>query len=261
MIKEDIMDLTTILGFISAIAIMIYSIMLAGSITSFIDLPSIWCTVGGTIAVTVMTYPLDELMIFIPVLKKTVFAKSQPTTETIATLVSFAERARREGILALERHMEEIEDEFLSKGIQLAVDGTEPELMRSILTTELDYMAKRHATGQAICGTVATYGPAFGMIGTLIGLVLMLQTMSDPATIGPSMAVALITTFYGAILSNCIFLPLKDKLKRRSDEEILVKEMMIEGILSIQSGDNPRIVEQKLTSFISPKMRRAIVEK
>lgn len=255
------MDITTILGFVAAVSVMIYSILLAGSITSFIDIPSIWCTVGGSISVTVMTYPLDDLMTFVSVVKKSIFAKNQPVTETIATLVSFAERARREGILALERHMEEIEDEFLGKGIQLAVDGTEPELMRSILTTELDYMAKRHATGQAICGTLGTYAPAFGMIGTLIGLVLMLQTMSDPATIGPSMAVALITTFYGALMSNCLFLPLKDKLKRRSDEEILIKEMMIEGILSIQSGDNPRIVEQKLTSFISPKMRRAIVEK
>ncbi|MEA2062225.1 MAG: motility protein A, partial [Gemmatimonadota bacterium] len=180
--------------------------------------------------------------------------------ETIATLVSFAERARREGILALERHMEEIEDEFLSKGIQLAVDGTEPELMRSILTTELDYMERRHTNGAGILTTAGALAPAFGMCGTLIGLVLMLLTMSDPSTIGPKMAVALITTFYGAILANLFFIPLSNKLKRRSEEEVLVKELMIEGILSIQSGDNPRIVEQKLTSFISPKLRRAIVE-
>jgi chemotaxis protein MotA len=255
------MDITTVIGFIAAVAVMLMTMLSSGSITSFIDIPSIYCTVGGTIAVTVMTYPLNELMIFVSVMKKTLFVKTPPVAETIATLVSFAERARREGILALERHMEEIEDEFLAKGIQLAVDGTEPELMRSILTTELDYMARRHGLGQAICGTLGTYAPAFGMIGTLVGLVLMLQTMSDPATIGPSMAVALITTFYGAVMSNCLFLPLKDKLKRRSEEETLIKEMMIEGILSIQSGDNPRIVEQKLTSFISPKLRRAIVEK
>lgn len=255
------MDITTIIGAVSAFAIVTLGILAGGSLASFIDIPSVYITVGGTVAVTIMSYPLNELIGVVGVVKKTVLTKAPPVTETIATLVSFAERARREGILALERHMEEIEDEFLAKGIQLAVDGTEPELMRSILTTELDYMGKRHGNGQAILGTLGTYAPAFGMIGTLVGLVLMLQTMSDPATIGPSMAVALITTFYGAVMSNCLFLPLKDKLKRRSDEEILVKEMMIEGILSIQSGDNPRIVEQKLTSFISPKMRRAIVEK
>jgi len=255
------MDITTVIGLIATMAVMLMTVISGGSLASFIDIPSVYCTVGGTLAVTVTSYPINELMLFVGVMRKTIFTKTPPVTETIATLVSFAERARREGILALERHMEEIEDEFLAKGIQLAVDGTEPELMRSILTTELDYMAKRHSLGQAICGTLATYAPAFGMIGTLIGLVLMLQTMSDPATIGPSMAVALITTFYGAVMSNCWFLPLKDKLKRRSEEETLIKEMMIEGILSIQSGDNPRIVEQKLTSFISPKMRRAIVEK
>jgi chemotaxis protein MotA len=255
------MDLTTIIGIVAASAVVLMSIVSSGSIWSFVDVPSIWCTFGGTICVVILCYPLNELVLFFPVLKKAFFTKTPPVGETIATLVSFAERARREGILALERHMEEIEDEFLGKGIQLAVDGTEPELMRSILTTELDYLAKRHATGQSILNTIAFFGPAFGMIGTLIGLVIMLQNMSDPALIGPGMATAIITTFYGAILANVFAIPLMNKLKRRTDEEVLIKEMMIEGILSIQSGDNPRIVEQKLTSFISPKLRRAIVEK
>ena len=255
------MDLTTIIGLIAGSSVILLAITQAGSLMSFFSLPSIMIVVGGTGGAVIINYPINELVGVIPVVKKTLFSKAQQVTETIATLVSFAERARREGILALERHMEEIEDEFLAKGIQLAVDGTEPELMRNILTTELDYLEKRHASGAGIFATAGALAPAFGMIGTLIGLVLMLQTMSDPSTIGPQMAIALITTFYGALVANLVFIPLTGKLKRRSEEEVLVKEMMIEGILSIQSGDNPRIVEQKLTSFISPKMRRAIVEK
>jgi chemotaxis protein MotA len=255
------MDLTTVIGLIAGFSVILLGITQAGSLVSFFSLSSIMIVVGGTGGAVVVNYPINELVGVISVVKKTLFTKVQPITETIATLVSFAERARREGILALERHMEEIEDEFLAKGIQLAVDGTEPELMRNILTTELDYLEKRHASGASIFATAGALAPAFGMIGTLIGLVLMLQTMTDPSTIGPNMAVALITTFYGALAANLVFIPLTGKLKRRSEEEVLVKEMMIEGILSIQSGDNPRIVEQKLTSFISPKLRRAIVEK
>ncbi|MFC1614497.1 motility protein A [Gemmatimonadota bacterium] len=254
------MDLTTVIGIVAGASVIILGIMNAGQVTSFFDAPSVFIVLGGTLSAIVIAYPINELVGVVSVVKKTIFSKTQPTTETIATLVSFAERARREGILALERHMEEIEDEFLSKGIQLAVDGTEPELMRSILSTELDYLEKRHASGAGILNTGGALAPAFGMVGTLIGLVLMLQTMSDPSTIGPKMSVALITTFYGAVLANLIFIPLCNKLKRRSEEEVLIKELMIEGILSIQSGDNPRIVEQKLTSFISPKLRRAIVE-
>ncbi len=255
------MDITTIVGIIAGIAVILLGIMQGGSIINFMDPASVMIVIGGTSSAVIISFPINELVGVVGVVKKTLFAKTLPVTETIATLVSFAERARREGILALERHMEEIEDEFLSKGIQLAVDGTEPELMRSILTTELDYVEKRHSSGKSVIDTCAALSPAFGMIGTLIGLVLMLLNMEDPSAIGPKMAIALITTFYGAVMANLIFIPLGTKLKRRSEEEILVKEMMIEGILSIQSGDNPRIVEQKLTSFISPKLRRAIVEK
>ena len=255
------MDLTTIIGVIAGFAVIILGIAASGDPISFIDRASMMIVFGGTTSAVIIAYPMQELVGVISVVRKTVFSKTMPIAETIATLVSFAERARREGILALERHMEEIEDDFLSKGIQLAVDGTEPELMRSILTTELDYLEKRHTSGQSILGTCGALSPAFGMIGTLIGLVMMLQTMQDPSTIGPKMAVALITTFYGALLANLVFIPLTSKLKRRSEEEVLMKELMIEGILSIQSGDNPRIVEQKLTSFIPPKLRRQIVEK
>ena len=166
--------------------------------------------------------------------------------------------ARREGILALESHASEAEDEFLEKSVQLAIDGTAPELIKDILTTELAFMEDRHAMGQSILVAMGTYAPAFGMIGTLIGLVQMLATLDDPSKIGEGMAVALLTTLYGALLANMVFLPGAGKLKVRTSNELLAKELVIEGILSIQSGDNPRVVEQKLKAFVSPAVRRQV---
>ena len=175
----------------------------------------------------------------------------------IETLVSFAETARREGILSLEQQAATLEDKFLKTGITLAVDGTEPEHIRDIMTTEIEYVAERHKTGAGIFEAMGMYAPAFGMIGTLIGLIAMLAKMSDPSSIGPNMAVALITTLYGAFAANLIFIPIAGKLRARSAGEILVRELSVEGIMSIQSGDNPRIVEDKLKAFVSPSLRKA----
>jgi chemotaxis protein MotA len=160
--------------------------------------------------------------------------------------------------LALESHASEAEDEFLQKSVQLAIDGTAPELIKDILTTELAFMEDRHAMGQSILMAMGTFSPAFGMIGTLIGLVQMLATLDDPSKIGEGMAVALLTTLYGALLANVVFLPAAGKLKVRTSNELLAKELVIEGILSIQSGDNPRVVEQKLKAFVSPAVRRQV---
>ena len=169
--------------------------------------------------------------------------------------VVLAETARREGILSLEAAIEEGDDPFLSTGVRLAVDGTEPDLIMDILETELQFVEERHKEGQEIIANMGNAAPAFGMIGTLIGLVIMLKNMDDPAAIGPGMAIALLTTMYGAILANIIFGPISAKLKRYSSKEVLAKRMIIEGIMSIQSGDNPRIVEHKLSVFLSPKVR------
>jgi chemotaxis protein MotA len=187
---------------------------------------------------------------------KAFFNKSLPPAELIEKIVGFAETARREGILALEQAAREIEDPFMGTGIQLAVDGTEPELIQTILETELAFIEERHKQGANIFVFMGSAGPAFGMIGTLVGLVNMLQNLDDPASIGPGMATALITTFYGAVMANLIFIPFAGKLSIRSAEEILSKRMIMEGIMSIQSGDNPRIVEQKLNTFIAPKLRQ-----
>jgi chemotaxis protein MotA len=171
--------------------------------------------------------------------------------------VDFASRARRDGILALEAAIAEVDDPFLTRGIQLAVDGQEPEAIEGILQTEIDKVRSRHKKGVDIMTTMGTFAPALGLIGTLIGLVGMLQNMSDPSSIGPQMAIALLTTFYGAMLANLVFNPLASKLRGRSEDEIEVKELGLQGILSIAAGDNPRVVEQRLHAFLRPKNRQS----
>jgi len=213
---------------------------------------------GGTLAATLISYPLKNVVGVFGVLKKAFFNKMQDPTEIINILVRFAEKARREGLLALEMDAEEIDDKFLQKGIQLVVDGTDPELVKSILETELVFLEERHRAGRAIFETMGQLSPAFGMIGTLIGLIQMLGSLNDPGAIGPGMATALITTFYGSLMANLIFNPIAEKLRVRTAEEVLLREVMIEGILSIQAGENPRIVEEKMKVFLAPRLRENI---
>jgi chemotaxis protein MotA len=175
-------------------------------------------------------------------------------------IVTFSEKARREGLLALEDDLDELEDIFLRKGIQLVVDGTDPEIIRNIMETELNNMISRHQDGIKIFEDWGAFAPAFGMIGTLIGLILMLSNIEDKSAIGPGMSTALITTLYGAFLANLVFLPIAAKLAFVDKQEVLLREIMIEGTLSIQSGDNPRIVKEKLVSFLTPEMRAQVDE-
>jgi len=190
--------------------------------------------------------------------KNALLHKERSPGVVIDKLVSYATVARREGILALESQVSDAGDEFLEKSVQLAIDGTAPELIKDILTTELAFMEDRHAMGQSILIAMGTFAPAFGMIGTLVGLVTMLVSLDDPSSIGSGMAIALLTTLYGAVMANLVFLPAAGKLKVRTNGELLTKEVIIEGILSIQSGDNPRIVEQKLKAFVAPSLRESI---
>ncbi|MBD3420590.1 MAG: motility protein A [Chitinivibrionales bacterium] len=253
------MELGTIIGLVLCIGLVLFG-MKPENMGAFIDPPSIFIVVGGTIGAVITAYPPKLLMGIAGIMKNAFLVKTLTPTETIKQLVDFAEQARREGILALEARAQEIEDEFLKKGIQLAVDGTEPDLIKDILTTEINFIEDRHKIGAGILDTAATLAPAFGMIGTLIGLILMLGNMSDVGSIGPNMAVALLTTMYGSMIANIFCLPLNNKLKSYSAKEILIKELMLEGIMSLQSGDNPRIVEQKLTAFIEPSLRAAAMK-
>ena len=217
----------------------------------FLSLESIMIVVGGTLAGTMISYSWEKLA-KLPSLIRVIFSRStMESDEIIDLLVGFAEKARREGLLALEQDVMEVEDDFLQKGIQLVVDGTDPELVRNILETKLTFLEERHREGQGILKKMGQLSPAFGMIGTLIGLVQMLTDLDDPDEIGQGMATALITTLYGAMMANLLFIPMAGKLESSSQEEVLMKEVMIEGILSIQAGENPRIVEEKLTAFLA----------
>ncbi len=249
------MDLATISGVIFGISAIIISIYLGGTLYAFIDIPSMFIVFGGTIASTLINFPLSDVISVLGVVKNAFLYKALLPTEEINKIVKFAETARREGILALETESERQTDEFLKKGLQLAVDGTAPDLIRNILETELSYLEDRHKLGQGIFESMGYYSPAFGMIGTLIGLINMLKSLDDPSSIGAGMSVALVTTFYGAVLANLILLPIAGKLKNRTESESLLKEIITEGIMSIQSGDNPRVVEEKLKAFLSPKLR------
>lgn len=249
------MDIATVVGLILGIGLILGAIVVGSPLIIFIDIPSVLIVGGGVFATLLIQFPLSCVMNMLAVLKNALFVKAISPLDTVSTLVSFAERARREGILALEGSMDEIEDEFIQSGLRLAVDGVEPELIKDILQTELAFIEDRHKLGSSMWGFIGASGPAMGMLGTLIGLVQMLQNLSDPSSIGPSMAVALLTTFYGALMANVIAIPIEGKLKIRSAEEILIKEVAIEGVMSIQSGDNPRILEQKLLAFLAPNIR------
>ncbi|NLY76962.1 MAG: motility protein A [Tissierellia bacterium] len=250
------MDISTIVGILLGTVFMIYGIILSGDLGTYWHIPSLVITLGGTLASTLASFPIDDFTNTVKVVKKAFVYKDISPEEVIKEVIRLANVARKEGLLALDEYAESLEDHFLKKGITLIVDGTEPELVRNILETELVYLEERHSNGQRVFETAANFAPAFGMIGTLIGLINMLKTIDDPNTIGPNMSVALVTTFYGSVLANVVFSPLAQKLKERNNREILVKELMVEGLLSIQAGENPRIIEEKLKTFIPPKLRK-----
>lgn len=249
------MDVSTLAGIVAGVAFIIVGIILGGTLQSFYDLPSIMIVFGGTIAATMVSYPFRRLISFTKVVKKLFLTSDEKPQEAIVRIIELANIARKEGLLALEEAAYGTDDPFLQKGILLIVDGTDPELVRNILETELDFVEERHQEGQGIFETMASLAPAFGMIGTLIGLINMLKNLDDPSTLGPSMSVALVTTFYGSMLANLFFTPMAIKLKYKSSQEILLNEIMLEGMLSIQAGENPRIIEEKLKAFLPPSDR------
>lgn len=248
------MDIGTIVGIIAAYGLILMAI--GAQLVLFINIPSALIVVGGTLGATMVNFPLGRVIGAVNVAKNAFFTKKHDPSMLIKDLIEYAGKARKGGILVLESVVGSIKDEFIAKGIQLAVDGLEPKFIQKIMETEIQFIEDRHKQGADVFTTMATLAPAFGLIGTLVGLVLMLQSMDDPSAIGPSMAVALITTFYGAVLANTLFVPIAGKLRNRSKEELLSKELILEGIMSIASGDNPRIMEQKLNAFLAPKYRK-----
>lgn len=251
------MDLATLLGIVSAFGLVIIAMSIGGGLGAFIDAPSVMIVMGGTLGATLINYPISDVLGVLKVAKNVFFSEEVKTEKIIAMLVDMSKISRREGILGLEKTLKNIKDPFFIKGMTLMIDGIEPVSLSELLDTEIDYTEERHRFGAEIFTTMGNFAPAMGMMGTLIGLVKMLMNMSDPSSIGPSMAVALITTFYGVILANLIFLPIAGKLKTRSAKELAIKQLIMTGILSIQSGDNPRMLEQKLHSFVPPKERKS----
>ncbi|MDR1944395.1 MAG: motility protein A [Synergistaceae bacterium] len=254
------MDLASVVGLSLSVIVVVAGILMGGSAMAFVDIPSIFIVLGGTFGATIVANPLERTKIAGKILKSAFVSEQIDMIGLIQTLVSFAEKARREGLLALEEDAGQLDDEFMRKSIQLVVDGTDPELVKSILDTDIGLLEERHNDNKGFLDSIAELGPAFGMLGTLIGLIQMLGNLDDPSALGPGMAVALVTTFYGSLLANMFAIPLGKKLAQNSSREVLSRELMVEGILSIQAGENPRIVEEKLKVFLAPKLRKQLDE-
>ncbi len=248
------MDIATVIGLVLAIVSITGSILAGGTIGAFIDAPSIIVVGGGVSAALFIKWPMSQIKTLIPVYMKSIFNTAPEPLQIIEKIQQLADKARKESVFALEN--EPVEDEFMQKAVKLAADNRPPEVITSILQLEIDALGDRHKTGIAILENVAADGPAFGMIGTLIGLVIMLQNLSGgPEELGKSMAVAILTTFYGAVLANVFANPIANKLKFYSESELLKMNIIIAGVLGIVAGENPRVIREKLDSFLPPGQR------
>ncbi len=253
------MELGLIIGLVAGMGFTFISILLAGdmnigAVISFLDAPSFMITVGGAMSAVIGSYPLPKFLNAMKSVNKILKPDVIDPIAAIKDVIELANVARKEGLLALDDKSADM-DPFLRKGIMLVVDGTDQELVRNVLETEMSYIEDRHKENIEVWELMASQFPAWGMIGTLVGLVIMLQNLEDPSSIGPKMAVALITTFYGSLFANWLSTPIANKMKFYSKQEMLVKEVTIEGILSVAAGENPRIIEEKLKVFISPTLR------
>ena len=255
------MDIATIIGLAVCLGLCIFGIVFGNSfsvIVNFLDPPSALITFGGAFMCILASYSIPEYIAGFKSILLTFKTGNNDIAGMIKKIIDLSNVARKEGLLSLEEAAGELDDAFMKKGILLIVDGTDPELVRGIMETEMVSIDGRHRSKIGFWENLGAMGPAWGMIGTLIGLVNMLQNMDDPSSIGPSMAVALLTTLYGSLLANWICAPVAAKLKLRNDEEMQTKEIMIEGLLSIQAGENPRVIEEKLKSFLEPKAKAAM---
>ncbi len=258
------MDIASLVGFVGGFALIILGIISGdagvSALGNFIDLVSVIITFGGTFMGLLMSNAMSDYIAGLKSFTLIFKAPKANESETIKQIIDLSNTARKEGLLALEETANNMEDAFMKKGVLLIVDGTDPDLLRAILETELTCIEDRHKKNITFWMNMAAMGPAWGMIGTLVGLVNMLKNLSDSSSIGPNMAVALLTTLYGSMIANWIATPCANKLGVDNGIEIMLKEITIEGLLSIQAGENPRVIEEKLKSFLSPKQRDAYTE-
>lgn len=254
------MDLGTVIGIVLGFGLIITAMALGVGVGPYLDIQSFLIVVGGSSASLLIAFKMEEVKQMVTVFMIAVKPPQSDIPTLIEKLVGYATDARRDGILALESKVNNEENDFLKKGLSLAVDGNEPDIIRDLLEIETDQLDARHRSRAAMFDQFGALAGSFGMIGTLVGLVAMLVNMSDPASIGPAMAVALITTLYGAIIGNILGAPVANILLVRNTDEVLVMKIIVEGIMSIQAGDNPRTLEQKLLSFLAPKERASQFE-
>ena len=247
------MDFATIIGLIGAFGVVVSAMILGGGLEVFLNVPSMLVVFGGTFMVVMMKFGLKQFFGAIVIAFKAFFNKSTQLDELITVSVNMADMARKGGLLSLESF--EVDNPLLKKGVQLLVDGHDNEVVKSILHKDMSLTIDRHTRGQKIFKAVADVGPAMGMIGTLIGLVQMLSAMDDPKSIGPAMAVALLTTLYGAMLANMVAMPIADKLELRSSEEKKVRSLIIDALGAVQAGQNPRVIADFLKSYLPSSKR------
>jgi chemotaxis protein MotA len=252
------MDFSTVVGVLITVVLVFMAMGTGGNLGLFWDQPSMLMVGGGTIGVTLVCFTAGDLKQIFKILVKSFVYKLPSHTEEIERILAYATLARKEGLLALENKLQEVDDRFFAKGVQLVIDGFPAETVRDIMELEADWQRQRHALGKKMMETMATYAPAFGMIGTLVGLVQMLANLSDPSSIGAGMAVALLTTMYGAMMANMLFLPFAAKLDVRAKQEAQLRDLMIEGLVAIQSGEKPQLIKEKLKGFLSPAARASI---
>lgn len=253
-------NMLPLIGLVSGITLLIWAIMIAGDLVSFLDPTSIIITAFGSFAALMISFPFKTLLNIPKVMKMLLSDSQENRVDLVNKFAELSRKARRDGLLALEDDMETIENEYMVEGLKMVIDGVEPDTIKDIMELKLDTVEIRHRTGQQVFEKWGELAPAFGMLGTLIGLVIMLSDLDDPSAIGPGMATALLTTFYGSLLANLIFLPMASNLSMQTDEEMFTGEMILEGILQIQSGANPRLMEEKLKTYLSTEELQILVD-
>lgn len=244
-------NMVPLIGIVVGTGLLIWSITSGGPFAAFLDAPSLAITLGGSFCALLVSFPLSDLKKMPTILKKLLFSQDTNEEELINTIIEISKKSRSQGILAIENDIKELDNEMLVYGLEMVVDGSDAEDIREIMEIKAENIEKRHSIGQNIFNKWGELAPGFGMLGTLIGLIIMLGQLTDPSTIGSGMATALITTFYGSFLANMIFLPIATNLKMQTEAEMQFCEMTIEGVLSIQAGQNPRVIEQKLKSYLA----------
>ncbi len=256
------MNLGALIGLLIGAACLVLSIYTSGgTIGTYVDIPSVFCTIGGSFGALMLQYGTKDMLAVMKIMGRSFRNFDYGAEKIVDKLYEFSEKARREGILSLEEVIQDLDDKFMQQGLRLVVDGTDAEIIRGLMETELNQMNDRHSHWLKLLDNWSKIAPGFGMLGTVLGLIAMLKNLEDKSRVGPNMAVALITTFYGAIMANLLFQPMLGNLADKDAEETTVREMIIEGVLSIQAGDNPRILLVKLASYLPPRQKQAVLDR